>query len=342
MSTQPRKPAGSPNSTGGEYDFKPGMDGLPDMSGLSRSDRRRAWARLDAQSPAWQYSRELLAASRPKADGTDETGTPVCDPMTELDLVDQVVGSEQHLGPAARAFNTMIDDRVQCVMLAEQYMNGRLDSLRRMCASDPARCYSRELVEKAVHARVRVSRLLRLPPYSMSEHRTRVGMRYVKRLEEYKAAHQCKNPSGSIRDQVWDNTLADYIHDKISRGVSFGSGLYYSTGHNADPNKADMTRSWGDGVYNGRKNFEVMRDNCMRQCRQASFDEGFTANTLAAADHHDGDDIKNMFFLLFDRNMGEAVEQDAARQLGGISPDMIDQWRIEWMAANGGAGRPGL
>ncbi|MFQ7494050.1 MAG: hypothetical protein ACLRL4_10735 [Bifidobacterium bifidum] len=45
-----------------------------------------------------------------------------------------MVGSEQHLGPAARAFNTMIDDRVQCVMLAEQYMNGRLDSLRRMCA----------------------------------------------------------------------------------------------------------------------------------------------------------------------------------------------------------------
>ena len=40
--------------------------------------------------------------------------------------------------------------------------------------------------------------------------------------------------------------------------------------------------------------------------------------------------------------MGETVEQDAARQLGGISPDMIDQWRIEWMAANGEAGRPGL
>ena len=32
MSEQPRKPAGSPNSTGGEYDFKTGAQDLPDTS----------------------------------------------------------------------------------------------------------------------------------------------------------------------------------------------------------------------------------------------------------------------------------------------------------------------
>lgn len=40
MSEQPRKPAGSPNSTGGEYDFKTGAQDLPDTSLLAAASEQ--------------------------------------------------------------------------------------------------------------------------------------------------------------------------------------------------------------------------------------------------------------------------------------------------------------
>lgn len=59
MSTQPRKPAGSPNATGGQYDFKTGMDQPPRLpaayfDGSMDDDERAMWAEgIDAAREGW-------------------------------------------------------------------------------------------------------------------------------------------------------------------------------------------------------------------------------------------------------------------------------------------------
>lgn len=73
MSEQPRKPAGSPNSTGGEYDFKTGAQDLPDTSLLAAaSEQMRVHAISEhVHAKSAEETRGLLAETA-RVDITDE------------------------------------------------------------------------------------------------------------------------------------------------------------------------------------------------------------------------------------------------------------------------------
>lgn len=53
--------------------------------------------------------------------------------------------------------------------------------------------------------------------------------------------------------------MADFVNDKIARHVSYGGGMTYSDGRNANPDVKKRMRRDGDGnPLNGRADFETM------------------------------------------------------------------------------------
>lgn len=292
MRTQPRKPKGSPNGTGGQYDHLPHTHAalpepvrdVPDEGTLqSHRARREYYQARDRAQQGWMYMDQFLKASEPAGDGHDWTSQPVCSLEREMELVERAIGPEGRPGPVARKFLMVTGSPSQAQDLARTWVNGTLLALRRSCALDPTRCYSEPLVRAMLApGTVKLERILAKPPYRLSAHRSRIGNRYRERLDAYKREHG--RVDDRIRDRVWDETLADYVEEKMASGVSMGGGLYYSNGQDANPRHAHVRRAMEQGlpvpvrrnpdgsVFNGRADYERILADFRSQLHQHSLE----------------------------------------------------------------------
>lgn len=327
----------------------------------ARSSQLEEWyARLDRSDPAWRYAQNMLAATRPgepdedHPDGWDWREQAVCDPLEELRIRERAVGSVNKPGSVLAAFLPYVDNKCDAVDMANQYLDYQLDGLRRSVAVDPTRCYSAPLVQSVVNQRVYVSRLLRLEPWRLSEHRMRVGMRYRKRCDQWRAEHHGMRPSASVRDRLWDENMRDFLNEKIKTGKSYGHGMTYSDGTNADPNSRayrivselrakgewdDLRRRYDMGEpvrlpirvdahgkpVNGRADFETMLDDGLRHCGTRSLERmGETGFQVKAVDN---DRLKDLFHTIHERGL----DMDVAAQRLGVPKELTDRWRTEWV-----------
>lgn len=340
MSEQSRKPKGSPASTGGEFDTSGNAGGgdLPALAPTSRGERRALYEKLDGRERSWRWLDERLRAGEVRrvkdADGNilieDHRGEEVASPEFEVALVSAAVGTTDHMGKASKALNKYITNRAEAVARAQEYMDERMTALRQAVAVDPTRCYSKELVAKAVRAQVNPGRILRKPPYSMSEHRMRVGLRFKRNCSDWAAAHGLSadgTPPNDVRDAIWNDTLHDYIDEKIARGVSYGGGLIRTDGHTADPKKDQNRLHYNKDhtIRNGRVDFENMLDRGMKACHGDSSDELKESGIEARAES--SDEMQSVFDAAFDRGLDENV---IAQRLG-IPSKTVEKWRDEWL-----------
>ena len=288
---QARRPKGSPNSTGGQY--APSGSILTELPDLELADvqsshrvRRELYTRLDKERNGWLYEPKYLTATKPGPDA-DYTDEPVCSPEEEAWIVSRMLGSDESvnsLGPVARKFLRYTDSPVQALHMAEQWVVFTLEAARRACALDETKCYSPRMVESLVKPnQVRYERVLH-DMYGLPAHLGRVGARYQKRLAEWRSAHDGRLTTmderdelfgltvDEVKDRIWDGTMRDFIADKLARHVSFGGGLYYSNGVNADPKRQSMPyRRNADGSrFNGRKDYERHINEFQTQLRERS------------------------------------------------------------------------
>lgn len=274
---QPRRPKGSPNGTGGQYAPSGSiLAGLPDLTladvESSHRVRRELYTRLDEERNGWLYEDEYLTATKPGPDA-DYTDEPVCSPGEEAWIVSRMLGSDEtvnSLGPVARKFLRYTDSPVQAYTMAQSWVADTLDAARRACALDETKCYSPRMVESLVKpSQVRYERILH-DMYGLPAHLGRVGARYQKRLAQWRSEHDGRLTTmderdelygltvDEVKDRIWDDTMHDFIADKLARHVSFGGGMYYSDGSNANPKYRSMPyRRNPDGSrFNGRKDYE--------------------------------------------------------------------------------------
>ena len=275
------RPSGLPAQVAGTYDGRGrqgGVDLAPfdasediDISGV---DRTRWRSRTLARRDAWLEARrgclwmdELLRATEVGADGVDHTGESVMSPEKEIDMMQRAVYREvgegrdvkAQYGPIMRALISWFPNEAQCRDLAQQIAENRLIALRRSCVTDPTKCYSEALAGYALtRMPVKVESLLAGEPYRMPAHHIRVGSRFRRRCEEWKAAHDNHKPPLEVRDRLWDETMDAFIADKEARGVSYGGGMYHSDGTDANPHHTSgRIRRGADGrPYNMRDAFE--------------------------------------------------------------------------------------
>lgn len=201
---------------------------------------------------------DVLRATAPRTnpDGTvaDYRDEPVLQPAEEIRMVDRMAH-----GRILRGLKPWFPNEADASELAYRIASDRLMALRRSCAADPSKCYSPRLAQYALGRPVRMEAILSKPPYNLSAHRMRVGRRYLDRLREYRRAHDGHLPPESERDAIWDENMADFVNDKIARHVSYGGGMTYSDGRNANPDVKKRMRRDGDGnPLNGRADFETM------------------------------------------------------------------------------------
>lgn len=297
---QPRRPKGSPNGTGGQY--APSGSILTELPELELADvesshrvRRELYSRLDKERNGWLYEDRYLTATRPGPDA-DYTNEPVCSPQGEMRIVSRMLGSDESinsLGPVARKFLRYTDSPVLALTMADKWVVSTLEAARRACALDETKCYSPRMVESMVKpGQVRYEKILH-DMYGLPAHLGRVGARYQQRLAEWRADHDGRLTTmderdelyglsvDEVKDRIWDATMHDFIADKLARHVSFGGGLYYSDGSNANPKYQGLLhRSNPDGSrFNGREDYERHISEFQRQLREWSVER-------MARDHH--------------------------------------------------------
>lgn len=324
---QPRKPAGSPGATGGQYDTVKG-GGTGDLPALShRKQVKEERARRFREEPGWIYKEENLRATR-----GEHAGEAVCSLTEEVSIAERytprlAASLEKYFGPE------------QARDIAETYMTNTLIELRTNVAEDPERCYSAALVNAVACKPVHVGRILCKPPWNLSEHRMRAGLRFKKRYKQWCADHHVDVAPSRIRDRLWDEEMDAYVADKRARGVSFGRGLNYSDGRSASnpdspityidesvyPPKRTRVATNPDGskrrVFNGRKDFEVMVGRGLGHSEESTDTPGNLADTGGGAG-----DAEAAFKLALDRGLDERRVMDALH----ISEGQADRWRTEW------------
>lgn len=324
---QPRKPAGSPGATGGQYDYDP-KNGTGDLPALSaRAKTRAERERRNREERGWIYDPDLL-----KATTGEHVGEPVCTPGDETNIVERYVGTlaksvTKYFGPE------------QAEEVVRTYLDHTLVELRTCVAEDPTRCYSVPLVNKVVSTPIHVGKILAKPPWRLSEHRMRAGLRFKKRYLKWCADHHVDTAPSEIRDRLWDEELDAYVAEKRAKGVKFGRGLNYSDGRSAsgsdritylDESGDEPRRTFKpinpDGtprrVFNGRKDFEVMVSRGL-DAREHSTDE---AERIADTGTVSQGRAEATFKLALSQGLDET---QVARALG-VSDETADRWRTEW------------
>ena len=212
-----------PRKAVGIRPIRSGRDSDLELSGGYNHTRRTLYDEYENRDKGWIWAENLLRATKPMPDGTDYTDEPVCTPEQEVEL--RTRRSERNpipatsCDPCTRGFPTTCDAAKWPSRLADE----RLLALRRSCAVKPDHCYSARLVQSALSRPVRMEGIL--AQYGLSAHRMRVGRPYLNNLEEYRRRTGDRNPSGETRDRIWNETLADYVQDKLARGKTFGGGL---------------------------------------------------------------------------------------------------------------------
>lgn len=330
----PARVAGTYEPTGGASDDSD-LDATPIPAG-NNAMRRRAYERNAETRRGWEYAERLLAATLP-GDGYDYRNEPVLTPEGELDLVrraiiDDTDPDRPRWGPVMRAFAPFFPNRVECEEMARTWTDDALLALRRSCAIDPTKAYTPALAaHKLLHEPVRVERILAREPFNLSAHRMRVGIRYGRRIDEYRAAHGGRLPDGRERDRLWDEAMSGFIREKTETGASYGRGMYYSDGRSADP----RTNAYRTGrirrykptgkPFNARKDYEGM----LRRGREAL--SAVTDVTLADAmnltdTEREQVGLEAVYRQALDRGLDTRVLRDRL----GIDPATAAAWEEEY------------
>lgn len=327
------EPAGT--TKGGRYTANPGADDDSDLelSGGYNHTRRTLYDEYESRDKGWIWAENLLRATKPMPDGTDYTDESVCTPEQEVELRTRAIGEESHPGYIMRSLHSWIPDNVRCREMAERLADERLLALRRSCAVKSDHCYSARLVQSALSRPVHMEGIL--AQYGLSAHRMRVGRPYLNNLEEYRRRTGDRNPSGETRDRIWNETLADYVQDKLTRGKTFGGGLAYSDGSNAKPGRPDR-KPWVDPktgrteAFNGRKDFEGMYERGMsafnEQNLAGDFETAIDTHGVTDAMEGGGDTIRNAYNLAFE----QGLDVQSMNRALGLNAETVERWREEW------------
>lgn len=296
-SSQPRQPRGIPQ--GGQWASDGTAHGTDDLPAppveIDPETGKPVGSTLEFDDPSKWSKRDkalLWLEDRLRAREGEYRDDPVMSYEREIELLDKAVGTESEPGPIMRGLLPYFDNRAECRQLALAYADEKLLCMRRSCArnGNTTRTYSERFVcnrKFGLFAPVRVERILAKPPWRLSAHRMRVGMRYKRRVDQWRAKHGGRMPDSRERDRLWDENMRDFVAEKIRNGKSFGHGMTLSDGHSADPSvNQEKTRMWTDPKdgskhpFNGRKDFETMLDNGMRHLsRTPAFDIIAAQNT---------------------------------------------------------------
>lgn len=355
------RPAGLPRKVAGTYTGASAFGDDKDMQDAYRHPGatrvRREWKRrLRADPPDTEWMRAHLAATEPVR---DKDGTIIADwrgepPIGDDDYVrlynKAVYGSEkggeggEKLGRIFQKFNSVIASRPTALRLAEEYALETLDGLKRSCLIDPTKSFSARLVGAALmRAPARLERQLARPPYNLSAHRMRVGMRFKHAVNQWEDNHGGRHPNARERDRIWDDTMRSYIAEKKAKGVSHGRGLTLSNGHAADPdalkNGDYIRRDRNGNIVNGRRDFEIMSAQVIAdlQRRDESYDareewtntdesEGVTTGSAYTAARNETDELHNAWILAKDRGMDMQKFVDYLNLPAGL----VAQWEAEY------------
>lgn len=316
---------GLPQGVAGTYDAtaSAGGDDVRPPDAAPAPDTGRLW--LD----------DVLGATVPRTnpDGTvvDYRDEPVLQPAEEIRMVDRAAH-----GRLLRGLKPWFPNEAEAGELAYQIATDRLMALRRSCAADPSKCYSPRLAQYALGQPVRMEAILSKPPYNLSAHRMRVGRRYLDRLREYRAAHGGHLPSESERNRIWDENMADFVNDKIARHVSYGGGMTYSDGQNANPNVSRRMRYDGNPL-NGRADFERMLKAGRRELAAGRADFGLAIQSRDASDafatgavpRTEDADLHETWLLA----RREGLDTGLLAERLGLDAGTVAGWESEYMAA---------
>lgn len=334
------RPKGLPARVAGTYEPAGATAGDDDLAAPvpagNSSARRRLYERNAATRRGWEYAETLLAATRP-GDGSDYRGQPVMTPEEELDLtrlaiVDDTDPDHPRWGPVMRAFAPFFPNRVECEEMARTWADDALLALRRSCATDPTKAYARALAaHKLLHEPVRVERVLAREPFNLSAHRMRVGIRYGRKIDEYRAEHGGRLPDSRERDRLWDEAMTAFIREKTESGASYGRGMYYSDGRSADP-RTDAYRTGRIRHYrptgepfNARKDYEGM----LRRGREA-----LAADTdVTLADAMNRADIEREevgLEAVYRQALEQGLDTSVLRDRLGIDPETAAAWEEKY------------
>lgn len=302
---------GEQGQPGGEWDMD--VETTPLRPGAN-ARRRHYYEWMDLTAKGWIWDENRLKASDDEDGHADRE---VLDPMGELELRDKAVGcSDSHPadGPVMRAFRPWFPNDVDCRMVAEAWVDTTLISLRRSCASDPRKCYSRTMVaDRLFNKPIRVERILAREPWRFSAHRMRVGRPYLERIQQWKADHRGALPNAKERDRLWDENMAGYYESKRrpdGSTVTLGRGLSYSDGRSIDPNRSKIRRDRRTGEpLNGRKDFEIMLAQgrgILPRSGEPDFDT--LMNRYAS-----GENVEQQLERLFDTDAEGTLDRDRVR-----------------------------
>lgn len=324
-----RLPDGSPWNLGDVVDpdaVRPGNNTLRDQLYLQNRATRRGW----------EYTEDLLAASRP-GDSYDYREQPVMTPAEELELtrraiIDDTDPDKPRWGPVMRAFAPFFPNRIDCEDMARKWTNDTLLAMRRSCAIDPTKAYTRALAaHKLLHEPVRVERILAREPFNLSAHRMRVGIRYGRKIDEFKAANHGRLPDSRERDRLWDEAMSAFIQEKTESGASYGRGMYYSDGHSADP----RTNAYQTGrirqykptgePFNARKDYEGMLRRG-REVLAANDDFSIVDATGRTSSEREGIALEDVYRQALEQGLDTSI----LRKTLGIDPNLAEQWEAKY------------
>lgn len=289
-----------------------------------------------ATRKGWEYAEELLSATR-AGDGYDYRGEPVMNGEEELALarravIDDTDPDHPRWGPVMRAFAPFFPNRVECEEMARTWTQDALLAMRRSCAIDPTKAYTRAFAaHKILHEPIRVERILAREPFNLSAHRMRVGIRYGRKIDEYRAEHGGRLPDSRERDRLWDEAMTAFIREKTESGASYGRGMYYSDGHSADP-RTDAYRTGRIRHYkptgepfNARKDYEGM----LRRGREilAANDDFSIADASGRVDaKREGIAMEDVYRQALEKGLDTSI----LRKTLGIDPILARQWEEKY------------
>lgn len=330
---------------GGDGDY------LHDDLGRGNTGASRDWRRRvlhDPRRPIWDS--KLLAASEPMRDKqgniiADYTDDPVMTPEEQVELVRRATywtddDGNVHHGPIYKALASWFPNEAACMDAAVKLADERMEALRLSCVNDPAQGFSRRFAGYSLLKQpVRMESILAKDPYRLSAHRMRVGKRFLDRLKTYQAEHGGRLPNARQRDRIWNENMADFVDDKMSRGVDFGRGMAYTNGRNADPRikSRTMRRTATGGVFNGRRDFETMLAEGMAMLQSPNktvqeLVELHGSKTMPVATGDTGTTVTNeteemhaAWRLARDRGYDMAVFAERS----GLDPRLAAQWERE-------------
>ena len=332
VSNRQRQPSGIPQ--GGEFKNEhKGLD-ADDLDVGTLTNRR--FKDVDKEDMKLVWLDSLLQATV-----GEHAGEPVCQPEEETRMRRRMVGDEHHPGPLMQGLAKWFPDRAKCREVADREADRRIKGLRRSCVLDKTKCYSPSLVQHTLSQPVRAETTL-AKEYGVTAHKQRVGVRYNKIIEAYALEHSGNIPPEEERDEIWDKVMVEFIAEKTAKGVTYGRGMAYSDGRNANPDmKTSRIRMWRpktkDGKtdrkatpvpFNGRKDFEGLMKRFHEALKVDNPERDKTSN-LTGGGNIGQVSMRSVYMTALDERM-DADQLKILRERLGIADKDGEAWENEW------------